>query len=68
MKKRTGRKVITVIFGCYCVYVRTVPICMDDLDIIQNGRRSIQQDTVLYPKGSNYAGIQRNAYNPFHNI
>lgn len=67
MKKRTGRKVITVIL-VVIVYVRTVPICMDDLDIIQNGRRSIQQDTVLYPKGSNYAGIQRNAYNPFHNI
>ena len=31
-------------------------------------KSNIQQDTVLYPKGSNYAGIQRNAYNPFHNI
>lgn len=67
MKKRTGRKVITVILVVIVCMFALFP-CMDDLDIIQNGRRSIQQDTVLYPKGSNYAGIQRNAYNPFHNI
>ena len=67
MKKRTGRKVITVILVVIvCMFALFPFVWMISTSFKTAG--SIQQDTVLYPKGSNYAGIQRNAYNPFHNI
>jgi len=58
MKKRTGRKVITVIL--------VVIVCMFALfPFVWMISTSFKTAGEVY---SNYAGIQRDAYNPFHNI
>ena len=65
MKKRTGRKVITVIL--------VVIVCMFALfPFVWMISTSFKTAGEVYSKTpsfiSNYAGIQRDAYNPFHNI